>query len=211
VAVGSRARRRLEQSAGTEPAQAYVPSLRIVGTTWQERGTAYWWRRFWYAVFLLLVVAVIAAAGAAALVGIWQASHGGFWVVLPLALAVVAVTGSLEWWQSTRRSPSGSPAASYRWALPAALVIGLGFLFLPYGGWLVLALASVLLTGPVGAQFLHACVDRELWPERERRMSGLSPAERRRAEKEKGWLPARFRSTDRPDQPKTGSEVHPHE
>jgi hypothetical protein len=182
-----------------------------VGTTWAERGFAYWSRRFWYAVFLLFVLAVVAGAGASALVGIWGASHEGFWLVLSLAVVVVVVTGSLEWRHSARRLQSDSSSVSYRLVIPAVLVVGLGFLFLPHGGWLVLTLASVLLTGPIGAQFVRACIDRELWPEREWRLSGMSPAERRRAEKDKGWVPARFRSTGRPDPPKSDSPVHPHE
>jgi hypothetical protein len=75
----------------------------------------------------------------------------------------------------------------------------------------VLALGSPVLTGPMLAQFLRACVDRELWPEREWRMTGLSPAERRRAEQEKGWLPARVRGIDRLHPGKPDSPVHPHE
>ena len=204
--MGSRSRRRqLQQSTSTGP---YVPRLRIVGTTWRERGPAYRWRRFWYAMFLLFVLAVVAGAGASALVGIWGASHGGFWLVLSPAVVVVVVTGSLEWRHSARRLQSDSSSVSYRLVIPAVLVVGLGFLFLPHGGWLVLTLASVLLTGPIGAQFLRACFDRELWPERERRMSGLSPAERRRVAKDKNWMPTRFRSVD---PPKKDSEVHPHE
>lgn len=179
-----------------------------MGTTWAERGFAYWSRRFWYALFLLFVLAVVAGAGVSALVGIWGVAHRGFWPVLAVAVAVVAVTGSLEWRRSVRRSQSDNSSVSYRLVIPAVLVVGLGFLFLPHGGWLVLTLASVLLTGPMVAQFLRACFDRELWPERERRMSGLSPAERRRVAKDKNWMPTRFRSVD---PPKTDSEVHPHE
>lgn len=193
--MGSRARRRqLEQSPGTGPAEPYVPSLRIVGTTWRERGFAYRWRRFWYAVFLLLVWAVLAGLAAAGLAGVWDASHGGFWLLAVAAVLVVVGTGTLEWRNSARRLRSDYSAASYRLVIPVVLLVGLGWLLLPHGGGIVLALAGVLAAGPIGAQLIRACFDRELWPEREWRMSGLSPAERRRAEQEKGWVPARFRS-----------------
>jgi len=204
--VGSRARRRrLDEAPAPE---AYVPSLPIVGTTWRERGPAYRWRRFWYAVFLFLVWAVLAALAVAGLAGIWGASRTGFWALLIASVIVVLVTGALEWRGSARRLRSDYSAASYRLVVPIVVVVGLGWLFLPHGGGVVLALAGVLAAGPIGAQFVRACFDRELWPEREWRMSGLSPAERRRAESEKGWAPARFRP---PNPPKPGSEVHPHE
>lgn len=197
--MGSRARRRqLEQSPGTGSAGPYIPSLRIVGTTWRERGLAYRWRRFWYAMFLLVVWAVLAGLAAAGLVAVRKASPSGFWLLSVVAVAVVVGTGVLEWRSSARRLRSDYSAASYRLVIPVLLVVGLGWLFLPHGGGVVLALAGVLAAGPIGAQLVRACFDRELWPEREWRMSGLSPAERRRAEKEKGWTPARFRSPDRP-------------
>jgi hypothetical protein len=204
--VGSKARRRrLEEAPAPE---AYVPRLRIVGTTWRERGSAYRWRRFWYAGFLLLVWAVLAALAVAGLINVWDASHPGFWVLLSTSVIVVLVTGALEWRSSARRLRSDYSAGSYRLVVPIVVVVGLGWLFLPHGGAVVLALAGVLAAGPIGAQLVRACFDRELWPEREWRMSGLSPAERRRAEHEKGWVPARFRTLDHP---KPDSEVHPHE
>lgn len=204
--MGSRARRRqLEEAPAPE---AYVPSLRIVGTTWRERGSAYRWRRFGYAVFLFLVWAVLAALVVAGLDAIWGASRAGFWALLTASVIIVLVTGALEWRSSARRRRSDYSAASYRLVVPVVVVVGLGWLLLPHGGGVALALAGVLAAGPIGAQLVRACFDHELWPEREWRMSGLSPAERRRAETEKGWVPARFRTRD---DPKPDSQVHPHE
>jgi hypothetical protein len=159
-------------------------------------------------VFLFLVWAVLAALAVAGLASIWDASHTGFWALSAASVAVLIVTGALEWRASARRLRSDYSAASYRLVVPVVVVVGLGWLLLPHGGGVVLALAGVLAAGPIGAQLVRACFDRELWPEREWRMSGLSPAERRRAETEKGWVPARFRTLD---PPKPDSQVHPHE
>lgn len=179
-----------------------------MGTTWRERGPAYRWRRFWYAVFLLVVAAVLAVPGALALGQIRDATPGAFWVLLPLAVVVVLVGALLEWRFSRRRLRSDYTASDYRLGASLAVLVWLGWVLLPVGGGFVLALASAVLTGPMVTQFLRACFDRELWPEREWRMSGLSPAERRRVAKDKNWMPTRFRSVD---PPKTDSEVHPHE
>jgi hypothetical protein len=168
----------------------------------------YRWRRFWYAVFLFLVWAVLAGLAAAGLAAIWKASRTGFWLLLAAAVIIMLVTGALEWRSSARRLRSDYSAASYRLVVPVVVVVGLGWLLLPQGGGVVLALVGVLAAGPIGAQLVRACFDRELWPEREWRLSALSPAERRRAETEKGWVPARFRSLD---PGKTDSKVHPHE
>jgi hypothetical protein len=207
--VGSRARRRrLEQEQITEPS---TPRLRIVGTTWRERGAPYRWRRFWYAVFLLFVTLVLAAPAGLALGAIWRSSHRAFWVVLPPAVAVVIAIAALEWWRSARRLRSDYSAASYRVVGPAVLIIGVGILFLPYGGWLVLVLVSVLLTGALGVQFLRACFDHELWPERELRLGGVSPSQRRWLEKQEGARRTGKPPVDQRDHPKTDSQVHPHE
>jgi hypothetical protein len=204
--VGSRARRReRDESSSAEP---YIPSLRIVGTTWQARGFAYGIRRFWYAVFLLFVVVVVALPG---VLGLLRLSRAAFWVTLAVAVVVALAGAALEWWRSAHRLRADYTAADYRLAVVAVLVVWLAWILLPVGGAIVLALGSPVLTGPMLAQLLRACFDRELWPEREWRMTGLSPAERRRAEQEKGWLPARVRGVDRLHQGKPDSRVHPHE
>jgi hypothetical protein len=106
---------------------------------------------------------------------------------------------------------SASGPGDYRLAALSGLILWLGWVLLPVGGGIVLAVAGPVFAGPMVAQFVRACVDHELWPEREWRLSGLSPAERRRAAADRGWLPARVRGADRLHEVKPDSSAHPHE
>jgi len=72
------------------PSGITVKSIPVIGTTWYERGAAYWFRRAWMALLFtiadtLVVVIILAFADAAGN----GRRDGGFWAVLAVELVLL--------------------------------------------------------------------------------------------------------------------------
>ena len=113
------ARHTASESAATEPFHwpprdqlppgVTVESIRVLGTTWYERGAAYWFRRAWMAFLfaiadVLVVVIILAFADAAGN----SRRAGAFWAVI--AVQVVLLVAGFAWMAiSFRRARRNKP------------------------------------------------------------------------------------------------------
>ena len=93
--MGRRGRRRAREAAG--PVRPYIEPLPVVGTTWYERGPAYWWRRAGMSLALIVALACEVPLLVGFLSGIRDSSPTGFRVALVVVLVLGIATGVVTW------------------------------------------------------------------------------------------------------------------
>src|SRR5438309_11364393 len=89
--MGRRGRRRAREAAG--PVRPYIEPLPVVGTTWYERGPAYWWRRAGMSLALTVALACEVPLLVGFLSGIRDSSPTGFRVALVVVVVLWIETG----------------------------------------------------------------------------------------------------------------------
>src|SRR5438067_13890186 len=101
--MGRRGRRRAREAAG--PVRPYIEPLPVVGTTWYERGPAYWWRRAGMSLALIVAVACEVPLVVGFLSGIRDSSRTGFRVAVVVVLGLGVAAGVVAWvWRSGGRA-----------------------------------------------------------------------------------------------------------
>ncbi|TMM37334.1 MAG: hypothetical protein E6F99_12735 [Actinobacteria bacterium] len=165
--MGRRGRRRAREAAG--PVRPYIEPLPVVGTTWYERGPAYWWRRAGMSLALIVALACEVPLLVGFLSGIRDSSPTGFRVALVVVLVLGIATGVLTWVGSSParaldRTRRADPGVARR-----AAFLGAGLGGLARGGsviaGLVLVIGGFLFVGPLVALLLRS-FGRYLWVER---------------------------------------------
>jgi hypothetical protein len=138
----------------------------MLGTTWQDRGPAYWRRRVGLSVLMLAVLALDVLLVGSFLVGFWQGARTGAIVVGTVIVLFGIVAGVLTWRRAGRIDQAGG--VSGRDARLAGRVGATTGTLARAGsglGALVLVVLSIVLVGPIVALVLRT-FDRELYVER---------------------------------------------
>jgi hypothetical protein len=133
-------------------ADMWIEPLPWFGTTWYERGPAYWWRRAAVTLVMLGGAAILVPLAYAVLAGLYKFSP----VALVLAVAVMVSTGIWtavwmwrHWWADvpapSRRATGAAAAGGAAVGLLARAGVALGAVALAIGSALLLAPLLVLL------------------------------------------------------------------
>lgn len=165
----------------------YVPSLPLLGTTWYERGRAYWWRRVRASLAMFAILAIDLFLVGLSLNAIRDESRTGFVVVTVVVGVLGVVTGVLTWRRAGRIDTTGRVSSSdARLAGRTGAVLGTTARAGSVLSGLVLFVGSLILVGPLVALFVRG-FDRELYVERKARATlgldgdnGRTPDERAR-------------------------------
>jgi hypothetical protein len=156
----------------TGPIPPYIQPLPFLGTTWHERGPAYWRRRVGLSALLLLAVAVNLAILGGVLAAARESSRVGFTVACAVVAVLAAITGWLTW---RRTSPARAESGAYgpyratggdaRRA--ASYGAGLGTLARSGSavGGLLLTVGGLVVAGPLIVMLVRS-LDRYLYVER---------------------------------------------
>lgn len=83
------------------PHGANVPSIKYFGTSWYERGVAYWRRRLWLILLALLMVGLVLLTTGIVIGAVLSLIHSatGRWI----ALVVIAIPVALSFYSTYRR------------------------------------------------------------------------------------------------------------
>jgi hypothetical protein len=130
----------------------WIEPLPWFGTTWYERGPAYWWRRVAVTLVMLGGLAILVPLAYAVLAGLYEFSP----LALVVALAVMVSTGIWtavwmwrHWWSDvpalSRRATGAAAAGGVAVGLLARAGVALGAVALAIGSALLLAPLLVLL------------------------------------------------------------------
>jgi hypothetical protein len=105
-----------------------LQKLPVLGTSWYERGAAYWMRRVWLFLLMALVVTLTSLLVGGFLIGIKDSSHTGFVVVLileivwSLAIIVYGMIRTVRHWNEL--DPPRPLSRRQREAAAAGSVLG---------------------------------------------------------------------------------------
>jgi len=143
---------RISSPGRKQPADKWIEPLPWFGTTWYERGPAYWWRRVAATLVMLACLAIAIPLAYAVLAGLYAFSP----VALVVGLAVMASTGVWtavwmwrHWWVDvpapSRRATGAAVAGGAAVGLLARAGVALGAIALGIGSALLLAPLLVLL------------------------------------------------------------------
>jgi hypothetical protein len=165
--VARRGRRRGHKVA---PAPGpYVPSLPMLGTTWYERGPAYWRRRVGLSLLVLCGLALDLLLVGSFLAGFWQDARTGAAVTAVVIVVFGIVAGVWTWRRAGRIDrPTGVGARDARLAARMGATTGILARAGSVVSSLVLVVLAILLVGPFVAAWLRT-FDRELYVERRAR------------------------------------------
>jgi hypothetical protein len=155
------------------PPGVTVERLPILGTTWYERGAAYWLRRFWLLLLMALVVTLTSLLVGGFLAGIRGSSHAGFVgaliaeIVWSLVIIVFVLVRTAQQWNQVEParmlSRRQKQAASTGGAL--GVLARAGFVI----GQVVLVLACLLFFGLYVTLLIYALLP-EYPPEHKARL-----------------------------------------
>ncbi len=158
----------------TLPARTALPSgvviekVPLLGTTWYERGTAYWLRRLGMVAMMALILALVGAMLEGFFGAIRATSQTGFYVVIGLeagySLAIIAFLAVrvAKHWNDMDKPPAGQPAA-IRTAGSAGAVLGTVARAGLFVGQLFLVLSSLLFAGLYIALLLAMLMPETIW------------------------------------------------
>jgi hypothetical protein len=124
-----------------------VPRLPGVGTTWYERGFAYWCRRVGAALLLCIAVAVYVAIIAGVVTAAGRPGSPGFLAVLIGETVFSLVTGVLSFRHLWRLGITGRSVRRDRGAAGAAAGAGLSAFWLGGAGAALLVVAALISAG----------------------------------------------------------------
>jgi hypothetical protein len=133
------------------PAGTEIEKLPVIGTTWYDRGGAYWVRRVWLFLLMALVVTLTSLLVGGFLVGIKGSSHAGFTgaLIVEVAWSLAIISYGLVRTARTWNDPQPGRPLSRRQRKAAATGGALGTLASAglVIGQVVLVLGSVLFFG----------------------------------------------------------------
>jgi hypothetical protein len=156
----SRRQRRYQRSREEGHHRVAVSPL---GTTWYDRGVAYWLRRVWFVLILVIALAVIAAMVYGLVSAAWQTSSAAGIAVIGVIGSCALASGVWLWRRSTPAAIEaralGSEAVSPREVRAAGRlsgVLGAGALAGPMAATAVLVIGGSLVIGPVVVLLLRS-------------------------------------------------------
>jgi hypothetical protein len=145
----------------------------MLGTTWYERGLAYWLRRVLMSLFLFMVLAFLLwPLGYAFWLGLGSERLRIVSIVLLVAMALVSAAAGIYTWRHSgyRAGPPPQPVSIEEARHAGAVGAAVGLLARAAGiAAPFVLIGSVLLVGPLTALFVRVTFTRELAVERRAR------------------------------------------